>query len=142
MSQNGGAIGTPLGWSGIALTASRSGAVGITAPDTSPPIVTNLSIAPGATIAKTTAISFCVSDNLGHLGRVLILARFTGTLVVESVYSRGAFDPMYADYSTVVSNGPVGTPLNFIVARKGGWLAGTAPSLEVYAFDAEGNESA
>lgn len=119
-------------WPGYTLLRVDSHSWGITPePAPTPPVVSNVSPAPGA-IASTEPVTFDVTDANG-LRRVLIAAAFAGLPTEELVYD-GTFRQLYAQSTTT----PIADGLRFSLVRHPGWPS--APTITVYPFDTRGAE--
>jgi hypothetical protein len=120
------------------LHASFSTYAGLPPGDQVAPVVTLLSPQIAAGISRTQPLSFKVEDNLGLLGRVMVVARFPGRDVEEVIHTGTRWGPLY-DVSPN-SRTPIANGYLYSVLRRGGWP--TSPSLDVYALDQSGNEAA
>ena len=107
------------------------GAIAV-APDVTVPVVTVVSPAAGATIARTTPIVFTVSDEVA-LAHVEVRVRQGST--VETVFDGTAFVGAYTRSSVSTASGV----MTFSVARRGGWTA--SPSFSVTPVDTAGNKA-
>ena len=101
--------------------------------DSVPPVVANMSPAPGA-IPRTQAIEFDLTDNQDELDEVIIVARHASG-AAELVYD-GSF---LAPYSSS-TKGPISNGLHFSIARTTGWPSATL-TLEIVALDTDGNQA-
>lgn len=102
-------------------------------PDTTAPILGNISPAAGTPILPTASVSFDVTDDSGAFRRVLVAVTIAGRQ--EVVHDGVRFVGSYVGASTRVATTD---GLRFSVRRVGGWSS--SPSFSVYAFDASGNE--
>lgn len=119
-------------WPSFNLLRIDSHSWGITPePAPTPPVVSNVSPAPGA-IASAEPVTFDVTDANG-LRRVLVTAAFAGLPTEELVYD-GTFRQLYAQSTTTaITDG-----LRFSLVRHPGWPS--APTITVYPFDTRGAE--
>jgi hypothetical protein len=103
--------------------------------DESAPVVTDVSPAEGAAIARTAAVAFTVTDDIG-LRRIVLVAKFSQGW--EAVYDGGEFSPEYTRSSvqTLLS----GRSYRFTLRRDAGWPE--PPTITALAFDTSGNETA
>lgn len=100
--------------------------------DIAPPVIANISPAPGQPIFATSATSFDVTDDIG-LRRVAIYDYHAG--YTDVVFDGVAFQgPYVGSRQTPITNG-----YRFQIMRRGGWVE--APRLAVYPTDTSGNEA-
>lgn len=106
-------------------------------PAPTPPVVANISPAPGTTLQPGDLISFDVTDDSGAFRRILVAAAFGALPTRELVHDGDTFAPLYAAGSsrTAVEGG-----FRFVLRRAGGWPA--APTLTPFAIDTRGAENA
>ena len=104
--------------------------------DTTPPIITIVSPAPGTSLLRFTPLVLRVTDNVA-LRRVFIFMRFADSEVWETVHDGDNFSPTFPtpDNTRTVITGPNGYEFNLL--RLGGWPE--TPELHVIAIDAAGN---
>lgn len=104
--------------------------------DTTKPVVTFVSPAPGTTLEIDTQIVFDVTDNLDELQRVIVTLVNGSTGDVEVLWDGASFTPRYAAGSATanITNG-----LRFTAKRTGGWPANSTITVRTYAVDQDGN---
>lgn len=101
--------------------------------ETTPPVVSNLTPAPGTTILSTQAVSLDVTDDSGAFRRVIVTASFPSG-ASEVVHDGDGFAGYYAGSSrTLIAGG-----LRYTITRLGGWPG--APTIKVIAIDPTGTE--
>ena len=100
-----------------------------------PPVVQNISPAPGAILA-TDPLSFDVVNPTKTLRRVSVTAFFQGLGIWEVVHDGTVFAPMYSERSsrTAIANG-----YHYLLLRSGGWPA--SPSITADAVNTQGDEN-
>lgn len=105
--------------------------------DATPPVVGNYSPAPGTPIAKTTSISFDVTDETGGFRRVFVVAFYPATGISELIHDGDGFRGFYSSTS---ARRAIAGGFRYTVLRAGGWSA--APTIQTFAIDLAGNEAA
>ena len=110
------------------------------AADISPPLITNITPAPGTPLNPTQSIQVDVTDPGGTLARLMLLLRWEPgdddeepDTELRCIYDGEVFDEPYAD-STVSE---IADGFRFVLSRTGGWLAPI--SLHPVALDTGGN---
>lgn len=105
-------------------------------PDTTPPVIGNLSPAPGTTIASTDALSFDVTDNRGTFRRVIVAVYFPTTGITEMVHDGDVFVGYFVGSSSrvVIAGG-----FRYTILRSGGWIG--SPTVRIFPIDLSGNET-
>lgn len=115
---------------------------GGSAPDTAPPVVSNITPATGTPINPEDPIAFDVTDPSENLAGVKVLAYYPALGTFEVIYFdeaiagtgfTGGFGPQYSGTRTPISTGFEFTD----VVRRGGWPS--TPHLIVVAGDTAGN---
>lgn len=118
----------------------------VTPPDTTAPVVSNVTPVAETPLEPTTPIGFDVTDSGGNLTRSNVYAYFPATGRFEVVYFSGSvsgswgsrpagFSPQYTGTRSTVTNG-----FRFAgVVRAGGWPS--APVIVADPIDAAGNEA-
>lgn len=103
-------------------------------PDTTPPQVTNITPANGATIARAAAVEFDVTDDTG-LAAVIVMVLYPDTGDYEVAHDGTTFAPRFVSKSTrtAISGG-----YRFKLVRTGGWPS--APTVRVKPIDTAANE--
>jgi len=104
--------------------------------DRTAPVVGNFSPPPGTPIAKTTPVSFDVTEDSGDFQRIFVVAFFPATGLTEVIHDGDAFRGHYAATS---SRTAIGGGFRYTVLRSGGWPA--APTIQTFAADRAGNEA-
>jgi len=129
---------------GAGRAIGRSYSVGVSTPppppaptDATPPVVGNYSPAPGTPIAKTTSISFDVTDETGGFRRVFVVAFYPATGISELIHDGDGFRGFYSSTS---ARRAIAGGFRYTVLRAGGWSA--APTIQTFAIDLAGNEAA
>lgn len=105
-------------------------------PDSTAPVVSNYSPAPGATINPGDSITFDVTDNSGSFARIMVVAWYRDTGVQEVIHDGDGFTGYFTSTSSrvIISGG-----YRYTVARFGGWEH--SPTIRVFPIDAAGNEA-
>jgi hypothetical protein len=106
----------------------------VSEPDAVAPTIGAFDPPQGSTIDENTPVYFEVTDNLGQLGRVFVVAVFDDG--VEEVVHDGVNFRGY--YQVGCSRVIVTDGWGYTVLRSGGWPS--SPTIRVFAVDAEGNE--
>ncbi len=104
--------------------------------DATPPIVGNYSPLAGTPIAKTTSISFDVTEETGAFRRVFVVAFYSATGISELIHDGDGFRGFY---STTSARRAIAGGFRYTVLRAGGWPA--APTIQTFAIDLAGNEA-
>lgn len=102
--------------------------------DITPPVISNVSPAPGSNITQTTTISFDATDNVGFR-RLMVLAEYPDGSY-EVVHDGDAFSQMFSSQSTmvIIPNG-----YHYSLGRTIYWPG--SPIIRIFAIDASGNEA-
>ncbi len=103
--------------------------------DTVAPAVTNITPPASTDLLPDDVVGFDVTDETS-LKKVIIIAKFFGNAIWETVFDGVKFAPIYADSSvvTVIANG-----FHFDTQRLSGWPS--RPEILIIAFDDGGNEA-
>lgn len=104
-------------------------------PDTTAPVVSNVSPTAGTELARTDPVFFDVTDDSATFRRILVTASFEDG-VAEVVHDGDSFAARYAATSTRT---PIASGYRYRVRRTGGWPYG--PTIRAYAIDTSGNEN-
>lgn len=100
-----------------------------------PPVISNVTPAPGSQLLKNAPIGADVTDD-GDFSRVIVVVEFATLGTKEVVHDGDGFSANYSGSSrTAIANG-----WRYSVVRTGGWPA--SPTLRVFAIDADGQEAA
>lgn len=104
--------------------------------DSTAPVISNITPAPGSNISPNQIVQFDVTDNIAFR-RIVITALYPNGLH-EVIHNGDAFTANYAVGSgrTNLVGG-----YRYTVIRNGGWTIGNNPTLLAYAIDTAGNEA-
>lgn len=105
-------------------------------PDTTAPVVANVTPAANTEIEADTPVQFDVTDDSGEFHSLFVVASFPATGDQEVIHDGTTFAPRYVASSvrTVISGG-----FQYTVLRTGGWP--NAPTIRVFPVDSSGNIS-
>lgn len=105
-------------------------------PDTTKPVVTVISPAPGTEIGPNDPLIFDVTDNVSSFRRIVVETLVASLGLNEVAHNGDTFRPTYAPRSsrTAIVNG-----YRYTLYRAPCWPG--SPGLEVYAIDTAGNEN-
>lgn len=108
---------------------------GSPAPDTTAPVVSNVTPPADTELLPADVLSFDVTDET-ELKKVIIIAKFSGNAIWEVIHDGTRFAPIYDAGSTVtvIANG-----FHFDMQRLSGWPS--RPEILIIAFDGGGNEA-
>jgi hypothetical protein len=104
-------------------------------PDTTDPVIENITPAPRSAISKDAVVTFDAVDNTGLLVALVYIV-FSPRGDYELVYDGSVFTPLYSRYSSIDS---IEGGLRFSLRRWGGWPG--ALQIRVRAIDSSGNVS-
>lgn len=104
--------------------------------DVAPPIVNNFAPAAGTALSKATPVTFDVTDDSGQFRGIIVVASFATTGVCEVIHDGDVFRGFYVSSS---SRTRIERGFRYTVAHTGGWPA--APTIQIFAMDASGNET-
>lgn len=118
--------------------ASASYTVSDPAPpvDAVPPVVANVSPAPGTPLDPMQPVTFDVTDDTGLFRRILVTVRYAATGQTEVVHDGDGF---LGFYQLACTRDPITDGYHYSVLRDGGWPS--SPTMRVFAFDRGGNEA-
>lgn len=102
-----------------------------------PPVVINVTPAPGTLLQPDAFIDFDVIDVDSPMRRIIVLVRYLHIATREAIYEIPGITPQFAVDSTVT---PIANGLHFHLRRTGGW-PDTEISIMVDAIDVGGNEN-
>jgi len=122
---------------GSVVMALPAEAVGGADPDTSAPVVSNVTPASGTPVDENDPLGFDVTDDSNVFRQTLLHARYPSKSTWEVIHDGIAFAPVFAAGSTRVS---IAGGFRYSLRRAGGWPGD--PTIYPVAIDRAGNENA
>jgi hypothetical protein len=104
--------------------------------DAVPPVIANVSPAPGSPLDPNQPVSFDITDDTGLFRRILVTVRYAATGQTEVVHDGDTF---LGFYQLACSRDPITDGYHYSILRDGGWPS--SPTLRVFGFDRGGNEA-
>lgn len=103
--------------------------------DTTAPVVSGVSPAPGSILPATDPVSFDITDDSGAFRRIVVMLTLGESGITEVVHDGTSFRGLYqlSSLRTPIING-----FHFDIYRTGGWTS--TPTLQIVGIDRSGNE--